>query len=161
MELKKYRAYTDRHSTPFIQSGPGQRFSALLHTLERPTKKQYYLQLETREFGNLTRSYAVINYGPPAPSRYGSPSPPSNSSSIVFYPPKLPKINLPPMDYCFLEYQLRPLHSTINPSDMPTAAEVTRRVNITVHLSIPDGRLVYYLNGYTWNEGKFHPTDSL
>ncbi|KAH8654950.1 Cupredoxin [Tricladium varicosporioides] len=136
-------SYTEKHSTSFIQIGSGQRFSVLLHTKEKPEKQHYYLQLETRERDSFTRSYAVINYGPPA-----------NSTTTPFYPPSSPPITLPPTDDSFLEYQLRPLDSpTYSSSDLPTAAEVTRRVNITVHLSEPGGALIYLQNGYTWNEG--------
>ena len=139
----KKRSYTDKHNTSFIQIGSGQRFSVLLHTQSKPNKQQYFLQLETRERDNLTRSYAVINYGPPF-----------NSSNLLFYPPTSPPLTLPPTDISFLDYQLRPHYSpTYSSRDLPTAAEVTRRVNITVHLSEPDGALIYLEDGYTWNEG--------
>lgn len=134
-----------------MQVGPGQRFSFLLHTLAKPEKQHYYLQLESREFGGLTRSFAVINYGP----EYTDDSPP-------VYPPASPPITLPPMDPYWLEYSLRPYNNSAYPiaslsaQSFPTAAEVTRRVNITSHLSIPNGGLLYKINGYTWNEGLVH-----
>lgn len=128
-----------------MQIGPGQRFSVLLHTKTEPPRDQYFLQLETRDFGGVTRSFAVINYdtqpNDPAPQFY----PP---------PPKSPPLTLPPTDTSFLDYQLRPLQSgDSTKSDFPTAKDVTRRVNITYHLSIPNGELIYLINGYTWNEG--------
>jgi hypothetical protein len=131
-----------------MQVSPGQRFSFLLHTLEYPEKQYYYIQLESREFGGLTRSFAVINYGPE--ERDGSPP---------VYPPASPPITLPETDSFWLEYSLRPYNNSSHPiaslsaQNFPTAAEVTRRVNITSHLSIPNGGLLYKMNGYTWNEG--------
>lgn len=145
-----------------MQIGAGQRFSVLLHTKSKPDKQQYFLQLETRDRDNTTTSYAVINYGPPA--FYGPPGaseslatygPPSNSSSSgpSFYPPAKAPLILPPTDINFLEYELAPHHSsTYSSHDMPTAAEVTRRVNITVHLIEPGNQLIYLLNGYPWYE---------
>jgi L-ascorbate oxidase len=130
-----------------MQISAGQRFSVLLHTLSNPAKEQYYLQLESRDHGALVRSYAVINYGPP-----------SNSSTPPFYPPASPPIQLPETDTCFLDYQLRPYyHSTTYStpdSVFPTAAEVTRRVNITARQTKTDeGAILYLINDYTWNEG--------
>jgi L-ascorbate oxidase len=142
-------AYTERHNTSFMQVGPGQRFSFLLHTLENPEKQQYYLQLESREFGGLTRSFAIINYGPEI----------KDDDGPLFYPPADPPITLPETDSYWLEYSLRPYNNSAHPiaslsaQSFPTAEEVTRRVNITSHLEIKDGGLLYKMNGYTWNEG--------
>ncbi|KAH8667919.1 multicopper oxidase-domain-containing protein [Tricladium varicosporioides] len=134
-------AYTEKHNTSFMQVAPGQRFSVLLHTKSKPDKQRYFLQVESREFGNLTRSYAVINYGPPI-----------NSSTTKFYPPTSPPLTLPPTDSAFLEYTLRPHHNSTD-LVMPTAADVTRRVHITVRLNITNqGGLIYDLNGYPWLE---------
>ncbi|RDL36125.1 Cupredoxin [Venustampulla echinocandica] len=141
-------AYTERHPTSIMQVSPGQRFSFLLHTHAHPDKQRYYIQLESREFGGVTRSFAVIDYGRPA-----------NDPTPEVYPPASPPITLPPTDPYWLEYSLRPYNNSEHPTaslaalDFPTAAEVTRRVNITSHLSIPQGGLVYKINGYTWNEG--------
>jgi L-ascorbate oxidase len=101
------------------------------------------IQLESRERSSFIRSYAVLNYGPPV----------NSSSTTQFYPPESPPITLPATDTDFLEYKLNPHPSAkYSPDKMPTAAEVTRRVNITVHLSEPGGSLIYLQNGYTWNE---------
>lgn len=130
-----------------MQVGPGQRFSFLLHTLKNPKKQTYYLQMESREFSVPTRTFAVINYGPPETDD----SPPS-------FPPAVAPITLPPNDPYWTEYSLRPYNNpkhpdaSINAQDFPTAAEVTRRVNITSHLDIPGGALVYTINGHTWTE---------
>lgn len=130
-----------------MQIAPGQRFSFLLHTLQKPEKQYYYIQLESREFGGLTRSFAVLNYGP------------ETAEDCLVYPPDTPPITLPETDPHWLEYSLRPFNnseyplSSLSAQHFPTAAEVTRRVNITSHLLIPNGGLLYKMNGYTWNEG--------
>lgn len=135
-----------------MQVAPGQRFSFLLHTLEKPEKQYYYLQVESREFGGLTRSYAVLNYGAEE----------ATGDSPAVYPPETPPITLPETDSYWLEYSLRPYNNSAHPlasmsaQNFPRADEVTRRVNITSHLSIPNGGLLYKLNGYTWNEGLIH-----
>ena len=148
-ELTTNRAYTEKFSTSIMQVSPGQRFSFLFDTLEHPEKQYYYIQLESREFGNLTRSYAVLNYGPQ-----------TTDSTPVVYPPASPPITLPPTDPYWLEYSLRPYNNSKHPAashnalDFPTAEEVTRRVNITSHLHISDtdGGLYYTINGHTWTE---------
>lgn len=142
------RAYTEKFKTSVMQVSPGQRFSFLLDTLKNPEKQYYHIQLESREFGNLTRSYAVLNYGPP-----------ETESSPPVYPPATPPFTLPKTDPYWLEYSLRPYNDSRHPAashnalDFPTAEEVTRRVNITSHLDIPGGGLLYTINGHTWNEG--------
>lgn len=149
MRLTISRAYTEKYTTSFMQVTPGQRFSFLLQTLENPDKEQYWIQLETRDFGGLTRSYAVLNYGPEI-----------DDSVTSIYPPADPTpITLPETDTTWLEYKLRPFNdsryptASMNAMDFPTAAEVTRRVNITSHLHISSGGgLLYTLNGVTWNE---------
>ncbi|OBT83528.1 L-ascorbate oxidase [Pseudogymnoascus sp. 03VT05] len=144
-------AYTDKFATHFMQVSPGQRFSFLIDTLKKPEKQYYYIQLESREFGPLTRSFAVLNYGPP-----------HTDDSDPVYPPASDPITLPPTDSYWLEYSLRPYNNSAHPAashnalDFPTAAEVTRRVNITSHLDIPGGGLLYTINGQTWNEGLVH-----
>jgi hypothetical protein len=134
-----------------MQVAPGQRFSFLLHTHQNPTKEQYFIQLESREFGGLTRSFAVLNYGAPA-----------TDESAPVYPPSNPPINLPPTDPYWLEYSLAPYNNSAHPvaslnaQDFPTAEEVTRRVNITSQLFVRGGGLQYRINGYTWNETLVH-----
>jgi hypothetical protein len=120
-----------------MQIGPGQRFSVIFCTKSKPDKQHYFLQLETRELGSVVRSYAVINYGTPA-----------NSSTPPFYPPVSEPLTLPETDSAFLDYKLRPHCAS---DEMPTAEEVTRRVNITFNLDTTNGFL-YRMNNYTWNE---------
>ncbi|OBT65663.1 L-ascorbate oxidase [Pseudogymnoascus sp. 23342-1-I1] len=140
-------AYTERHEASLMQVSPGQRYSFLLNTLETPDKQYYYIQLESREFGNNTQSFAVLNYGPP-----------QTESSPLVYPPASPPITLPQTDPNWLEYSLRPYNDSRNPAasinalDFPTAEEVTRRVNITSYLDFPNYGLLYKINGQTWKE---------
>lgn len=122
-----------------MQIAPGQRFSVILCTKSKPNKQQYFLQLETRELGAVVRSYAVIKYGPPANS---------STSTPPFYPPVTAPLTLPETDSAFLDYKLSPHHTS---DVMPTAEEVTRRVNITFNLDTTHGFL-YRMNNYTWNE---------
>ena len=125
------------YNTPFIQIGPGQRFSFILCTKEKPEKQFYYMQLESRELGSPVTSYAVLNYG----SLFNASTPP-------VFPPATPALTLPPTDSAFLDYKLRPLDEQ---EHMPSADEVTRRVNITFNLDTTNGFL-YRMNNYTWNE---------
>jgi hypothetical protein len=126
-----------------MQIGAGQRFSFLLHTLPLPEKQQYIIQMTSFERENGTTTYAILNYGPRV-----------DSKDSQFYPPATPPLELPNTDENWLEYQLRP-HDDGGPNSarhFPKAAEVTRRVNITVHLSEPNLKLLYLDNGYTWYE---------
>lgn len=145
------RAYTERFTTNVMQVSPGQRFSFLLDTLKKPEKQYYYIQVESREFGNLTRSFAVLNYGPP-----------ETVSSPPVYPPASLSLTLPKTDPYWIEYSLRPYNNPKHPAashnalDFPTAKEVTRRVNITSHLDFPGGLFTYTINGQTWTENLVH-----
>ena len=152
------RGYTEEYETSFMQVGPGQRFSMLVHTKCHPEKRQYIIQAETRDFPPApappTRSFAILNYVMDNETTVGS-----------FYPPYVPPvvgvppIKLPPTDSAFLDYKLSPKKREVsgyatNPADIfPTAAEVTRRVNITFQLEITkEGELIYKINGYPWYE---------
>ncbi|KFX92497.1 hypothetical protein V490_05364 [Pseudogymnoascus sp. VKM F-3557] len=128
-------SYTEPYNTSFLQVGAGQRYSVLLKTLTNPEKQFYYVQLETREFGPLIQTYAILNYGP--------------RTTNPFYPPAKAPITLPPTDPAFLDYKLRPYY---NAPGFPTAESVTRRINITLYLEVNNGGLTYLINGYTWNE---------
>lgn len=107
------------------------------------------MQLETRDHGNRCHSYAVINYGDQSLDAAGVPA--------KYYPPVDSVITLPEMDHEFLEYQLRPLENNYSDpvyssDDFPTADEVTRRINVTIHLAYVAPNVVYELNGYPWFE---------
>ncbi len=57
-------SYTKPINTSYLQIGSGQRFSVLLRTKSHRelSKKQFFIQIETRDRPSLTRSYAVLNY---------------------------------------------------------------------------------------------------
>jgi hypothetical protein len=131
-----------------MQITPGQRFSFLFKALENPVKQYYYLQVESRELGAPTRTYAVLNYGPP-----------DTEDSDPVYPPTTPPITLPAIDHSWLEYSLSPYHNDEYPDasknalDFPTADQVTRRVNITFHLDVSNKTgFTYQINGQPWTE---------
>ncbi|KFY22306.1 hypothetical protein V493_06685 [Pseudogymnoascus sp. VKM F-4281 (FW-2241)] len=141
--------YIEKYNTSFIQVAAGQRFSFLFHAKQNPEKQRYYVQLETRDHGNRCHSYAVINYGDQSLDAAGVPA--------KYYPPVDSVITLPEMDHEFLEYQLRPLENNYSDpvyssDDFPTADEVTRRINVTIHLAYVAPNVVYELNGYPWFE---------
>jgi L-ascorbate oxidase len=127
-------SYTQKTNTSYLQVAAGQRYSVLLHTLPNPTQSTYYIQLESRERPTITRSFAILNYGPR-----------SNSS---FYPPPKPVLSLPNSTVGFLDYQLHPLHAS---GDFPSASEVTRTVTITVHQAVR-GMTIWLENHYPWTE---------
>lgn len=134
----RYRSYTEPQNTSFLQVATGQRYSVLLTTKSAPEKSTYYIQLESRERPTVTRSFAVLNYG--------APSPPS-----TFYPPATPPLTLPNITLGFLDYQLSPHSSNHHLSKMPTAAQVTRTITMTVHQKV-DGSTTWIQNSYPWTE---------
>ncbi|KAL5324675.1 hypothetical protein ACEPPN_009223 [Leptodophora sp. 'Broadleaf-Isolate-01'] len=131
-------SYTEPHKTSFLQIATGQRYSVLLTTKSKPEKSAYYMQIESRERPTLTRSFAVLNYG--------VPSPPS-----IFYPPPSLPLTLPNITRGFLDYELKPHHANKHMARMPTAAEVTRTITMTVHQRV-DGPTMWIQNSYPWTE---------
>lgn len=65
----------------------------------------------------------------------------------TFSPPETAPLTLPDTDLNFLEYALRPM----SPNGFPSAAEVTRRVYLTVHQAVT-GPTVWLQNAYNWTE---------
>lgn len=135
-------SYTLPQNTSFLQLAAGQRYSVLFTTKLNPEKQQYYIQLESRERPTVTRSYAILNYISPS------------SSPVLYPPPDASKpLTLPNTTLGFLDYQLKP-HPSCFSSDkdkMPTAAEVTRTVVMTVHQSV-NGQTIWLQNGKPWTE---------
>lgn len=133
-------SYTQPHETSFLQITTGQRFDVLLHTHSAPLKSQYTIQIESRERPTVTRGFAILNYGVK----------PVNP----VYPPADPPLTLPPTSTSFLEYELRPFRQS-DIDNFPTAAEVTRRVIMTVHqhaLPGQGGQLIWLENNFSWTE---------
>lgn len=117
--------YTKPVNTSFIQIGSGQRFSVLLRTkshaeLKKLKKKQFFLQIETRDRPIMTRSYAVLKYSDP-------------EEEPIRSTPSEPPLTLPPTELGWLDYKLEALYP--DPS-FPDSSEVTRRVTIRTHQMI-------------------------
>jgi L-ascorbate oxidase len=112
-------AYTKPYKVDHLEIGSGQRYSVLLKTKTKAQLEKdglsgnYFLQLENRERPTVTQSFAVLTY---------------NRKVEDIKPPTKSVITLPPTTRGFLDYKLSPLI----PNDFPTAAEVTRRVVVTV-----------------------------
>src|SRR4051812_46214317 len=132
--LIRSRSYTKPLSTSHLQLGTGQRYSILLKTKKNPSKSQFYMQIESRERPTVTRSFAVLNYGP-------------KPSTPLLPPPSAP-LSLPNITYDFLDYDLRPYHLH-DIWDFPKASEVTRRVTIEIHQSV-QGKTIWLSNGLPW-----------
>ncbi|KAH8797745.1 Cupredoxin [Xylogone sp. PMI_703] len=133
-------SYTKPCSTDFLQVGPGQRFSVLLKTKAKPASNDFWIQVESRERPTITQGFAVLRYN------YNAKHQPLKQSDV--FPPAAPPLTLPATDTSFLEYALAPLLPAV---DFPAAAQVTRRVTITVHQAVR-GQTVWLQNGYNWTE---------
>ncbi|RFU31599.1 hypothetical protein B7463_g4738, partial [Scytalidium lignicola] len=131
-------SYTKPQKTNFLQIGTGQRFSVLLKTAANPTANDFWIQIESRERPTTTQGFALL--------RYANRNQPAKETEI--FPPTTPPLTLPETDTSFLEYALSPLTPAF---DFPTAAEVTRRVTITVHQAVR-GQTIWIQNGYNWTE---------
>ena len=93
------------------------------------------MQLESRERPTVTQGFAVLNYGPKPAS---APVPPAQAPLI-----------LPNTTLGFLDYVLAPLYPCAPEDSFPTAAEVTRRVTMTVHQAVR-GMTIWIENSYNW-----------
>ncbi|KAG4413452.1 hypothetical protein IFR04_013429 [Cadophora malorum] len=131
-------SYTEPYNTSFLQIATGQRYSVLLTTKSNPEKSSYYMQIESRERPTLTRSFAVLNYGVPSPP-------------TTFYPPPSLPVTIPNITRGFLDYKLTPHHANHHMAKMPTAAEVTRTITMTIHQRV-DGPTIWVQNSYPWFE---------
>ncbi|CAG8979926.1 hypothetical protein HYALB_00013558 [Hymenoscyphus albidus] len=130
--------YTQPYDTPFMQVGPGQRFSALFKTLAQPEKSTYIIQMESRERPTVTRGFAILRYSDPEPNA---------SSTNKFYPPEQQPWQMCNTSTDWLEYELKPLV----PIDFPTADKVTRTVTMTTH-QYQQGFITWRQNGHPWTE---------
>ncbi|RFU24096.1 hypothetical protein B7463_g12243, partial [Scytalidium lignicola] len=131
-------SYTGPQKTSFLQIGTGQRFSVLLKTAANTPTNDFWIQVESRERPTTTQGFALL--------RYHTGHQPTKEADV--FPPATPPLTLPATDTSFLEYALSPLTPAF---DFPTAAEVTRRVTITVHQAIR-GQTIWLENGYNWAE---------
>ena len=140
-------SYTKPYSTPILQIGSGQRFSALLKSktceeLRKSAKLDYYLQIESRERPGIVTSYAILRYHNSCDFQPGSIKSVSTRAN-----PKSKPIKLPPAISGFLDYALEPLQ----PNDFPDASQVTRRVIITVQ-QVFDKWVVWRDSNVTWTD---------
>ena len=134
-------AYTQPYTVPYLQIGPGQRFSVLLSTKQQKDQanSKYYIQMETRDRPALARSYAILKY-----TSEGQISD-NYTSGANSTPPIIPPLTLPDTNLDWLDYALRPLH----PNGFPSLAEVTRRVTIHMH-QVQTGSIYWTQNNYSW-----------
>lgn len=137
--------YTKPYSTPLLQIGSGQRFSALFKAktcaeLRRLGKLDFYLQVEPRDRPSNVVSYAVLRYR----NTCGLDGDLHVSTTAV--PSKRP-INLPPTIEGFLDYKLEPLY----PNDFPSSDEVSRRVYIYNQQQV-DRYVLWTDNDVSWVE---------
>ncbi|KAI9662960.1 MAG: hypothetical protein M1821_008007 [Bathelium mastoideum] len=130
-------AYTKPASTDHIQIGSGQRFSFLLDTksqeeIQSSGKTNYWIQQENRNRPATLLAFGALSY---------------SNSTAPLEPPTTSPLTLPQEVENWLEYTLEPAA----PDDFPTAAEVTRRLTITIN-QVSNGTLVWDQNNLTWTE---------
>ncbi|KZZ98272.1 L-ascorbate oxidase [Moelleriella libera RCEF 2490] len=144
--------YTEAHAVDLIQIASGQRYSAVLQTkscteLQKTGRLDYYLQVESRDRPHIVTNYAVLRYADTCQFKGNS----SSRVSTAKNPEKTP-MRLPPTINGYLDYTLRPLH----PINVPTAAEVTRRVVMNVQF-VQGKYLLWHINNNSWTEDESFP----
>ncbi|THY68530.1 L-ascorbate oxidase [Aureobasidium pullulans] len=115
--------------------------TALSHTktideLKGLNRTQFWIQFETRDRPSLYRGYASLRYTSSGAKR-----------AIIPPAPSIPPLSLPNTTYSWLEYSLQPLI----PNNFPTAAEVTRRITMTVQ-QFQNGSIYWSQNGLNWTD---------
>ncbi|KAF7443141.1 SufI multicopper oxidase [Pyrenophora tritici-repentis] len=129
-------SYTKPTTADHIQVSSGQRFDALLRTksaAELGSKTEYIIQFETRDRPAVYTGFAILRY------------PGSNNKTTTA--PTVGPLHLPNTTYDWLAYALEPFA----PNNFPTAAEVTRRIHITM-AQIRQSLTVWQLDGLNWTE---------
>lgn len=144
--------YTKPYSIDVLQLGAGQRFSTLLETmtcdeLKELGKLDYYLQIESRDRPTVATNYAVLRYS----NSCGFDSALAKRVQTNENPAE-PPIKLPPTISGFLDYKLKPLE----PNNMPSASEVTRRIIINVQ-QIADKYIAWQDDNVTWTDDSQDP----
>ncbi|KAF2724415.1 multicopper oxidase [Polychaeton citri CBS 116435] len=128
--------YTQPHAETFMQVTSGQRFDVIFQAKtaeELAGETDYLIQFETKNRPAVYHGYGVLRYSP-------------GNVSIVAAPSS-PPLALSNATYDWLEYALEPL----KPNNFPTAAEVTRRVDIDLRQVATD-TIIWRANGLQWNE---------
>lgn len=127
--------YTKPHTEIYMQVSTGQRFDVIFQaktTAELAGKTDYLIQFETKDRPSVYYGYGVLRY--------------LNSTATITTGPTMPPITLSNATYSWLEYALEPLE----PSNFPTADEVTRRITI-YDRQIFTRTDIWRLNGPQWN----------
>ncbi|RCI09398.1 hypothetical protein L249_3641 [Ophiocordyceps polyrhachis-furcata BCC 54312] len=145
--------YTKPHPVDMIQIGSGQRFEALLSTktcdeLDRLHNRtlDFYIQLEARERPGPITSFAILRYK----NTCGFHDVTSLSLREAPRDDETP-LRLPATIEDYLDYKLEPLMSSTDRQSFPTAAEVTRRVILTMQ-QVRNHYQVWTINNESWSE---------
>lgn len=142
--------YTMPYPVDMIQIASGQRLDALLATktceeLKAGGKLDFYVQLEGRERMYPVTNYAILRYK----DTCGFPDMTRLSTTKI---PRRP-LHLPATRTDFLDYHLEPLSN--NGEKFPTAAEVTRRVILSIQQPL-NHHPVWTINNHSWSEEPKH-----
>lgn len=128
--------YTKPHSEKFMQLSTGQRFDVIFKAksqAELGGKTDYLIQLQTKDRPAVYNGYGVLRYSGGQPS--------------ITTGPAKPPITLTNATYDWAEYAFEPLY----PNNFPTAAEVTRRLEIDSRQVLTHTD-IWRFNGLQWNE---------
>ncbi|KAK4497632.1 hypothetical protein PRZ48_010285 [Zasmidium cellare] len=128
--------YTQPHSEKFMQLSTGQRFDVIFKAKsqeELGNTTDYLIQMQTKDRPAVYNGYGVLRYS-------------GGQSSITTGPAK-PPITLTNATYNWAEYAFEPLY----PNDFPTAAEVTRHLEIDSRQVLTHTD-IWRMNGLQWNE---------
>ncbi|KAL7916205.1 multicopper oxidase [Trichoderma velutinum] len=144
--------YTKPYSTPLLQIGSGQRFSSLFKTktcaeLAEFGKLDFYMQIESRDRPRIIANYAVLRYRNTC-GKLQHRHLDNLHVSTTTMPSRRP-LDLPPTIDGFLDYKLEPLV----PNDVPSSAEVSRRIFVYSQQQI-DGYVLWTDNGVAWSEDR-------
>lgn len=127
--------YTKPWTESYMQVSSGQRFDVIFKaktTEELAGTTDYLIQFETKDRPSVYYGYGVLRY--------------SGGTPTISAGPASPPIPLSNATYAWLEYALEPL----KPNGFPTAAEVTRRIEIGDR-QIFTRTDIWRLNGLQWN----------
>lgn len=129
--------YTQPYNESYMQLTSGQRFDVIFRaksSLELAGKTEFFIQYETKDRPRVYRSYGILRYS-------------HANASKATTGPSTPPLTLPNTTHAWLEYALQPL----TPNNFPSAAEVTRRIDIDLR-QIPTDSIVWQANGLRWSE---------
>ncbi|KAF1912664.1 L-ascorbate oxidase-like protein [Ampelomyces quisqualis] len=128
--------YTKPHTVDHIQISSGQRFEAILSTKradEMMNRTDFIIQFETKDRPAVYTGFGILRY--------------PGSSPQITKAPKIGPLVLSNATYDYLEYALEPLL----PNNFPSAAEVTRRIQIS-NVQLQKSATIWQLQGLNWSE---------